>query len=262
MSIQQDIWVYEWRRDVLSRLTSHPLLDADPVWTPDGQRIAFRSTRDAVDSIYWQRADGTGNAQRLSETKLGHWPSSWHPSGKFLAFRETGRDTAQDIWVLPMERNEVSGWKPGQPKPLVTGRANEADAAFSPDGRWLAYQSDESGMNEVYVSPFPGPGSRWQVSTAGGLSPQWSRNGRELFFRTDDGKVMVATYSTQRDVFRADKPRVWFEGPALGFDVHPDGQRIAVMKPPESASSSKAGKFVLIVNFSEELRRLFQSANR
>jgi len=252
---QRDIWVYEWRRGILSRLTTHPALDADPVWTPDGKRIAFRSTRDGIDNIYWQRSDGSDVVQRLTDSKAGQWPMSWHPSGRLLAYREIGRDTRQDIWVLPLEGDDVSGWKPGKPTVLLGGPANESDAVFSPDGRWLAFQSDESGHNEVYVRSFPTAGPRTQVSVAGGLAPRWSSRNAKLFYRTEDGRIMTATYTVAGDSFRADPPSIWSDGPVSAFDVHPDGQRVAVLKGT-SSQSAQSGKVVLIVNFFEELRRI------
>jgi Tol biopolymer transport system component len=255
---QPDIWLYEWRRDILSRLTSHPGVDADPVWTPDGNRIAFRSTRDGTDHLFWQRSDGSDQAQRLTTYSRngGVWPMSWHPGGRLLAFREIGRDTGQDIWILPLEGDEASGWKPGKPSLLVGGPANEMDAAFSPDGRWIAFQSDESGRNEVYVRAFPGAGARIQVSASGGLSPRWSPKGQKLFYRTDDGKIVVATYSASGDSFRADKPSVWSEGPVVAFDVHPDGQRLAVLRTAATQPPASGRFIVLILNFFEELRRV------
>jgi Tol biopolymer transport system component len=254
---QSDLWMYEWRRDILSRLTSHPALDADPVWTPDGKRIAFRSTRDGTDHLFWQRSDGSDQAQRLTTEGRngGVWPMSWHPGGRLLAFREIGRDTGQDIWILPLEGDAASGWKPGKPSLLIGGPSNETDAAFSPDGRWVAFQSDESGKNEVYVRAFPGAGARIRVSASGGLSPRWSPKGQKLFYRTDDGKIFVATYSASGDSFRADKPSVWSEGPVVAFDVHPDGQRLAVLKTAATQQPTSS-RFVLILNFFEELRRV------
>jgi len=139
----------------------------------------------------------------------------------------------------------------------------ESNAAFSPDGHWLAYQSNESGRDEVYVRPFPGPGGKWQISTDGGGFPTWSRNGKELFYRTPDQRIMVATYVTDGASFRAEKPRLRSEGQFTdrgplnrNFDLHPDGQRFAVLKAPESQSETKLDKVVLILNFFDELRRI------
>jgi Tol biopolymer transport system component len=259
---QSDIWVYESNRDFLSRLTAHQSLDVDPVWTPDGRRIAFRSARNGVDNLYWQRSDDTGEPQRLTESKFPQFPLSWHPSGKLLAFREYGRETGSDIWVLPMEGDEVSGWKPGKPTVFLAGPFDETDASFSPDGQWLAYQSDESGQNEVYVRPFPGPGGRVQVSTAGGSMPRWSRKRKELFYASANQEIMMATYTVQGATFGADKPSLWAKGPFTSFDLHPDGERIAIVRTQESQSPARPGRLVFVFNFFEEVRRLASAVER
>jgi serine/threonine-protein kinase len=254
-----DVWVYEWERDTLSRLTFDPAWDRAPVWSPDGRRIAFSSPRadQTTGNLYWQRADGTGEAERLTESKNQQFPSSWHRSGKFLAFHESNPQTSQDILILPLTGDEVSGWKPGKPTVFLNGPFSEFQAAFSPDGRWLAYTSDESGRNEVYVRPFPGPGGKWQVSTAGGRLPTWSRSRRELFYRGGDGRIMVAAYTVEGESFRAEKPRVWSTGLVTlrvggrTYDLHPDGERIAVL-----TASGEADHVTLIVNFFDELRRI------
>jgi len=210
----RDVWVYEWGHDTLSRLTFDPSLDQGPVWSPDGGRIAFSSMRadQATRNLYWQHADGTGEAERLTKSKIQQIPTSWHPSGKFLAFHEYNPQTNADILILSVEGDEASGWKPGKPTVFLNGPFAELNAAFSPDGRWLAYSSNESGRNEVYARPFPGPGGKWQVSTAGGLLPTWSRSRRELFYMVDDGTIMVAGYIVEGDSFRAEKPRAWSPG--------------------------------------------------
>jgi serine/threonine-protein kinase len=254
-----DVWVYEWGRDTLSRLTFDPGEDRFPVWTPDGRRIAFSSTQadQATRNLYWQRADGTGEAEALTESKNPQVPTSWHPSGGFLAFGEINPQTSQDILILPLTGDEGSGWKPGKPMVFLNGPFFEAEAAFSPDGRWLAYMSNESGRNEVYVRPFPGSGGKWQVSTAGGRLPTWSRNRRDLLYLVEDGRILVAAYTVEGDLFRAEKPRVWSPGlaPVRGFgrtyDLHPDGERVAVLK-----AEARRDKVDLIQNFFDELRRI------
>ena len=260
---QSDIWVYEWDRDRLSKLTSHPTLDTSPVWTPDGRRITFRSARHGVDNLYWQRADETGEPQRLTESKITQFPMSWHPSGKVLAFMELGQRTSADIWMLPMEGDETSGWKPGKPVVFLNGPSNERQAMFSPDGRWLAYQSDESGESQVYVRPFPGPGGRvQQVSTAGGSLPRWSRTGNKLFFASDDQAIMVANYVVQGDMFRSDKPLVWAKGPFATYDIHPDGERVAIVRPVELPSSATSNQLAFVFNFFEDIRRVVPVSDR
>jgi serine/threonine-protein kinase len=259
---QSDIWVYDWGRDGMARLTSHPSIDIDPVWTPDGRRITFRSARDGIDNIYWQRVDSDDQPQRLTQSKISQFPMSWHPSGRVLAFREIGGETGSDIWMLPMQGDEASGWKPGKPTVFLSSKFEELDAAFSPDGRWLAYQSDESGEAQVYVRSFPGPGGRVQVSTAGGSMPQWSRNGKELFFASDNQAIMIASYRVQGDMFHADKPVVWAKGQFTSYDVHPDGQRIAIVRASESRSPTTSGKLVFVFNFFEEINRVVSLTDR
>src|SRR5262249_48758082 len=145
----------------------------------------FASYRDkSLRNLYWQRADGTGEIQRLTQSPNSQYPSSFHPSGKYLAFDENSAETAFDLMILPIEGDETSGWKPGKPTVFVKSMAAEREPMFSPDGRWIAYYSDESGNYEVYVRPFPGPGGKWQISTTGGTYPVWSRTRHELLYRT------------------------------------------------------------------------------
>jgi serine/threonine-protein kinase len=211
-------------------------------------------------NLYWQRADGTGDAERLTESNNRQVPGSWHRSGKFLAFYEYLPQTADDLMILAIDGNEASGWKPGKPTVFLDSPFNELYPEFSPDGRWLAYESNESGRTEVYVRPFPGPGGKWQVSTGGGGWPTWSRTRRELFYAVDM-RIMVAPYTIEGDSFRAEKPRLWSEvrfaalQGSRPFDLHLDGQRFAVLRAPE-AEEVKQDRVVLILNFFDELRRL------
>jgi serine/threonine-protein kinase len=207
------------------------------------------------------RADGAGDPQRLTEGKNSQYARSWRPDGKVLAFRQLNSSAYSDIMTVPVEGNEKSGWKPGEPKPFVKGAFSEGGPAFSPDGNWLAYQSNESGVFEVYVRPFPGPGGKWQVSTGGGLYPMWSRNGKELFYRTEESKIMVLTYTASGDSFHADKPQLWSPGQFTergfgnyNFDLHPDGKRFAVLKAPGAEQTAGVNKVSFIFNFFDELR--------
>jgi Tol biopolymer transport system component len=259
------IWVYEWDRDILSRLTFNGNDNFSPVWTPDGQRITYTSHETGAFNLFWQRADGTGDAQRLTHSKNLKYAQSWRPDGKVLAFHQLNPDTSWDIMTLEVEGDEKSGWKVGEPKPFLNSPFAETVPAFSPDGRWLAYDSNESGNFEVYVRPFPGPGRKWQISTAGGDWPMWSQNGKELFYRTADNKIMVATYVTSGDSFHANKPELWSpgqfntSGPARNFDLHPDGKRFAVLKAGVTGEVPKVDKVTFIFNFFDELRRKVQS---
>jgi serine/threonine-protein kinase len=261
---QNDVWVYEWARDTLTRLTFDSADDRKPVWTPEGRRIAFASSRGdkSTLNLYWQRADGTGDAQRLTESKNIQMPASWHPGGKFLAFEEVNPQTSYDLMILPLEGDEASGWKPGKPTVFLNSPFSEREPMFSPDGRWLAYWSNETGRAEVFVRPFPGPGGKWQISTGGGNYPTWSRTKHELFYGSPNGQIMVAAFTVEGDSFRAEKPRPWSDGRFMNraaqrsFDLHPDGERFALAAAAQTPGGAKQDHVTFIFNFFDELRRV------
>jgi serine/threonine-protein kinase len=167
--------------------------------------------------------------------------------------------------TLSVEGDEKSGWKPGEPKPFVNSAFDERLPAFSPDGRWLAYVSNESGNYEVYVRPFPGPGGKWQVSTGGGNYPEWSNNGKEFFYRSlVDNKIMAVSYAAFGESFHGDKPQLWSPGQfadlgtgIYAFDLHPDGKRFAVLKAPGTEQTAAVNKVSFIFNFFDEIRSKF-----
>ena len=178
-------------------------------------------------------------------------PSSWSPDGQLLAFTEINPTTGYDIWVLRMGDRKA--------QPFLRTPPTKLCPRFSPDGRWLAYISDESGRYEVYVQSYPGPGGKWQVSTDGGTEPVWNRNGRELFYRSGD-KMMAVDIATQPS-FSAGKPRMLFEGPYLptqttcpNYDVSPDGQQFLMLKPSEPAEAAPA-QINVVLNWFEELKQ-------
>jgi serine/threonine-protein kinase len=221
-------------------------------------------------NIYWRRADGAGEVQRLTESNNSQFATSWHPNGKFLAFTDGNPQTGDDIMILPVEGSEVAGWKPGKPFAFLNSTSDEGMARFSPDGRWLAYQSNESGRKEIYVRPFPGPGGRWQISTNGGISPVWSPKGKEVFYEEpEESKIMVAAYTASEGAFQPEKPRPWSSAsvplvsvpPLPGgrhFDVSLDGRRLAVLlKTSDQAQAAANGDHLtFLLNFTDELRRI------
>ena len=210
--------------------------------------------------MYWTRSDGAGQPQPLTQSKNPQDPWSFTPDGKRLAYVESAGQW--QIWTIPLE--EQSGQlKAGNPEQFLKSQFNDRGPAFSPDGHWLAYHSDESGKDEVYVRAFPlpasGQGGKWQISNGGGVYPMWSQNGRELIYEPAAGaeQLMAASYSVKGDSFVAEKPRVWIEKlPGSDLILTPDGKRVAVLAPVESTEAPKAEhEVVLLENFFDELRR-------
>jgi Tol biopolymer transport system component len=262
-----DIQVYDWQRDTMTPLT-FTQTNVRPIWTPDGKHIAFESLSPAAASIRWIRADGAGEAQPLLEGQDRVNPYSFSPDGKRLAFAEQSVDTGSDLWTLPLEVSDPDHPKPGKPELFLRTRFDEREPAFSPDGRWIAYTSNESGRDEVYVRPFPGgapSGSgKWPISTGGGWHPIWSPKGRELFYETPDNHIMVAAYTASADSFAPEKARPWSNmqilepntGVIWNLDLAPDGKRFAVFPRPEATGEQKGSVHVtVLLNFFDELRR-------
>ena len=197
----------------------------------------------------------------MTQSKNRQVPWSFTADGKRLAFMEVNPETGYDLWTVPLE-SDTAGLRAGKPEPYLQTPFDERHDSFSPDGRWLAYASNESGGYQVYVRAFPDKGGKWQVSNSGGVNPLWSRNGRELFFRTEDNQIMVASYTVKGDSFVADKPRVWSEKriASLGFtatyDIAPDGKRIVALMPASTPEDQKAESHVFFLeNFFDEVRR-------
>ena len=236
---RSDVWIYDGERGTKKRLTTegHNLR---PLWTPDGTRVTINGR-----GIFELSTDGTGTRQVLSLGR-GGYPSSWSSDGRTLLFHADDAASTHS-WVLP---------RGGTPRLLFARPFSDREAQFSPDGRWVAYVSDESGRNEVYVEAYPDLGSKVAISSAGGEAPRWSHDGRELFFRQGDA-VMAAAVDSSR-VFRAEPPHRLFAGQysgagrETGFDVAPDGWRFVMVK---SDDLSTLRRIVVVQNWREELRR-------
>ncbi|MEE8350438.1 MAG: hypothetical protein V3R94_12760, partial [Acidobacteriota bacterium] len=251
---RNDIWTYDIQGDRLTRRTFEQ--GNFPLWTPDGKRITFQSTRIGTQDLFWKPADGTGAAEQLLETALSKTPHSWSPDGKFLAYTEQNPTSSGDIWLLPFERER-------KPEPFLRTPSAETGAVFSPDGLWVAYRSNESGRQEIYVQPFPTTGAKWQISTDGGEEAIWARSGQEIFYR--NGDKMMAVDITTEPVFTQGKPKLLFEGdyPAFGpraeYDVTPDGQRFLMIK--ESTQDSTVNQIHVVLNWFEELKQRVPTGN-
>jgi Tol biopolymer transport system component len=255
--VTTDIWVYEWQRDTMTRLTFGPVGSNSPTWSPDGRYIMFRGQG----GMFWTRSDGSGKPQFLTQSKNAQFPSSFTADGKRLAFSELNPETQFDLWTVAL-KNDSAGLRALEPEPFLQTPFDERHPSFSPDGRWMAYDSNESGILQVYVRAFPDKGGKWQISNSGGVYPEWSRNGHELFFRTEDSQIMVASYTVKGDSFVADKPRVWSEmkianvGLLANYDVAPDGKRIVALMPARTREDQKAQTHVIFIeNFFDEVRR-------
>ena len=181
----QEVWMAEVARGILRRFTFDPGSDQVPAWSPDGKSITFSSNRKGAYDLYQKPSNGPGSEQLLLETPENKFPMGYSPDGRFLLFRNTSPSTNWDLWALPLGGDR-------RPFPVVNTPFQEMMGEFSPDGGWIAYQSNESGQYEIYVQPFPEPGARVQISTAGGSQPRWRRDGKELFYVALDGRLMAA----------------------------------------------------------------------
>jgi serine/threonine-protein kinase len=253
-----DLWTYDWRRGGKTRLTDGRDVYTYPVWSPDGQYVVFSSSK----GMFWTRADGAGKPQPLletTETTAAQFPTSFTPDGKRLVFSELNPNGGLIQTVVV---DGSSGQlRAGKRELFLQTSAGLPFCAFSPDGRWLAYADAESGSYEVYVRAFPDKGTRVLISSGGGTMPAWSRNGRELFYRNDDGRIAVTSYTVNGDTFIADTPRIWSErrlantGLTPLFDLASDGKRFLVLMRPEAPNPDAAPSHVtLMINFFDELR--------
>ena len=236
-----DMWTYDIDRDVSTRLTFDSAFDGPAVWSPDSQEIIFSSDVNGANNLYRRRADGSGDIVRITENPdTTQYVSDWSSDGRYVLLTSNDGTGGDAIHFLEM------GEEPAETQTFLpaTGAA-QAEAMFSPNGRWVAYQSAESGQVEVYVRPFPPAGGKWQVSDAGGAYPQWSANGRELYYRNDEGIALVAV-ETEEETFTAGRARQLFRGAFRGglrgvsldgiqfahYDVAPNGQFVMFPAPP------------------------------
>ena len=189
-------------------------------------------------------------------------PKSFSPDGHRLAYHVTNASSNYDIETVTLDTTDPDRPKPGQPEPFLATSADELLPVFSPDGRWIAYRSNETGTNEVYVRPYPpARGGKWQISSGGGLYSVWSHNGPELFYETADNRIMVVDYKVSGDSFVPGKARLWSGKPIFyagnsNLTLAPDGKRFAVLLQPENVGIENGTvRITLLLNFLDELRR-------
>ena len=251
---REDIYVLDLTRRSRTRVTVEGTSNRWPVWTPDGTRIAFTSVRQKTgirNNLFWKAADGGGSAEELLLSEYSLIPHSWSPDGRTLSFYEVNPETGRDLWVLALE---------GEPSPFLVSPFDERSPVFSPDGEWIAYVSDESGPDEVYLMRYPDAGIRVPVSTDGGQEPAWSGDGGELFYRNED--QMLAVSMVTKPTLEIGQPTLLFEGrydrddAASGnpnYDGTADGQRFVMVKGVEGSDQRQ---IQVVTNWFEELKRL------
>jgi serine/threonine-protein kinase len=263
---QLDIWIWDLKRQTLTRLTDAPALDQFPVWTPDSRRVIFASARAGGTNLFWQAANNTGTVERLTTSPNAQWPLSISPDGTRLIVREIVPTTGVDLRVLRLDpstplRTDPSaalGTPARQTEPLLQTTSTEDNGEISPDGHWLAYQSNESGRNEISVRPFPTvDAGHWTISTTGGTRPVWARSGTELFYLDGAGAMTRVPIQTA-PTFSAGTPTTLFatryNSAAAGrtYDVSPDGQRFLMIK--NNVGTEQAPTMVVVLNWLEELK--------
>jgi Tol biopolymer transport system component len=253
----QDIWIYDLLRGLRTRFTFDAAVESEAVWSPDGRTIAFSSNRKGHEDLYRKASDGTGVEELLFADDLDKRPKSWSPDGKFLLYSAVSPKTQDDIWILPLTPERAGA--PLKPYPFLQTAFWETREQFSPDGRWVVYQSNESGRNEIYVALFPSAGGKRQVSTGGGITPRWRRDGKEIIYISPDRKLVAVEVSMKGATLEFGEARLLF-GPleavqiVLGFfyDVSADGQRFLLVVPSEGDTS---GALTLVLNWTAGLRK-------
>ncbi len=257
-----DIWIYDLKRGTSIRLTSDGG-HAWPVWSPDGQRVAFYTESQGASNLFWQPVDGSMRPERLTTSPYHQRPASWSPDGKELVYSQGHPTTLGDIWVTSLNGARAS------PRAIVQERFDELFPELSPNGRWLAYASNESGRYEVYVRPYQGPGPKHPISTSGGREPVWARDGKQLFYREPPRQPggpfrMMVVDVTPGAAFSAGKPTALFEdrysrmSPIRSYDVGPDRRFLMLLdkQPPPTAPASEIH---LVLNWFEEVKRNVRS---
>jgi serine/threonine-protein kinase len=244
-----NLWILELDRGPLGKLTFKGSNGA-AVWSPDGRSIAFNSDRDGSFNLYRMATDGSGQVERLTTSDNVQIPTSWSPDGRTLAFVELSPTTGFDIWILPMEGKST-------PQDFLRAPFSETGATFSPNGKWIAYVSDETGRSEVYVKGYP-EGGKWPVSTEGGDEPVWAPHGRELFYRNQEWMMGVSLETEPQ--FSLGKPTLLFEtawaddGEGIAnYDISKNGQEFIMIRSEEE---SAATRLIFVLNWFDELKRL------
>jgi eukaryotic-like serine/threonine-protein kinase len=247
--LKSDIWIYDVMRGLRTRFTFGPALNEYPRWSPDAATIVFSSNRKSHSDLYRKPANRAGGEELIYADGIDKFPESWSPDGKVLLYGGLDPKTKWDLWILPdpLGKSGIS-----KPYPFLVTQFNEFYGQFSPDGKWIAYSSDESGRYEVYVTPFPGPGGKWQISTGGGAGARWRRDGKEIFYGTSDDRMMAVDVTAKGTTLEVGKARTLFgPAPANDFDASADGQRFLMSVPVQTGPES----LTLVQNWTAALKK-------
>ncbi|MBI4265076.1 MAG: PD40 domain-containing protein [Acidobacteria bacterium] len=261
---QQDVWIWHLAGETLTRLTLDPANEQYGVWASN-ERIVFGSPRaGSATNLFMQSADGTGAAERLTESQRTQFPMAVSLDGSRLVFREDTGSGSTDLMMVSLDGER-------RPQPLVQTPFTEYNAEISPDGRWLAHESNESGRFEIYVRPFPNVNDRrWQVSTEGGTRPLWARSGRELFYITPAGDALMSMGIVSGPAFKVATPTKLLDtrayyfpigtgtgqgSPGRMYDVSPDGRRFLMLKAAADSTDAPPASITVVQNWTEELKR-------
>jgi serine/threonine-protein kinase len=256
---ERDLWLWDLRRTTLTRLTATPGVDVVHVWTPDSRRLIFTSERAGVRNLFWQTADGADAAERLTESPNTQYPTGVSPDGRRLIFSDEFPTTSNDVMAIALDETR-------RVTPLVQSPFVERNGTVSPDGRWLAYEANDSGRFEIYVRPFPEVnGGRWQVSTAGGTRPIWTRSGQELelVYVSPTGALMAVELARGPSWAATSPKQVVKEGYftnlnwwGRSYDISPDGQRFLMIKEGGAEETAAPASIIVVQHWVEELKRL------
>ena len=251
-----DVWVYDLQRDTPTQLTFNGPGLREVVWAPDSRHIVFGDGT----SLWWMRADGSGQSHRILEKAANPRPFSIGPDGQ-VVYTAFGNQGLPDISVVRLDLSDPERPKASPPELFLGEPQVEVDPVISPDGKFIAYASTELGPNELFVRPYPGPGGKWKISLAGGKFPVWSRTKKELFFLGGDNRIMVVSYTTEGNSFVAERPRVWSptpirrDGVRHSFDISADGTRAVVFPQPPPGQTEGSLHATFLLNFFDDVRR-------
>lgn len=252
------MWLLDFSRGTSTRFTFGSSVATAAVWSPDGSRIIFASSREGNLDLYQKLASGARDEELLLKSSENKLPTSWSHDGRFLLYYAIDPKTKADLWVLPLNGDK-------KPFPFLRTEFNEQYGRFSPDGRWIAYSSDESGRDEIYVRSFSpdaagtasAAGGKWLISNGGGTQPRWRGDGRELYYLAPDGKLMAVQVTTS-PVFQAGVARILFQAPPTisastpRWDVTGDGKRFLL--PAPTAQSAQA-PITVVLNWQAALKK-------